>query len=139
MQNNGARLHCRYLSSRGEGEAVNQPIIEESAPLFHHILANPYLSFKPASRRHDEPRALRRRAGYRTALLTTHYDFGAGELFQWIATNTRIISIERRSLRSDRQRFVQTGNCAPGDAFGRRTPSAFVGRRCQTSQPSSSL
>jgi hypothetical protein len=41
MQNGDNRLHCRDLSSRAEGEAINHPIIEEFAPLFHHILANP--------------------------------------------------------------------------------------------------
>jgi hypothetical protein len=40
MQNGNHRPHRGCLSSKADSEAVNHPIIEEFALLFHHILAN---------------------------------------------------------------------------------------------------
>jgi hypothetical protein len=44
MQNGDNHPRRGGLSSRAESEAINHPIIEEFAPLFHHILANLHLS-----------------------------------------------------------------------------------------------
>ncbi len=43
MQNGDNRPYRGCLSSMA-GEAINHPIIEHFIPLFHHILANLYLS-----------------------------------------------------------------------------------------------
>jgi hypothetical protein len=40
MQNGNHRPHRGCLSSKADSEAINHPIIEEFAVLFHHILAN---------------------------------------------------------------------------------------------------
>jgi hypothetical protein len=81
MQNGDNRTHRGGLSSRAESEAINPPIIEEFARLFHHILANLHLSLG----------LWHRRADFAPISPSAFYDAREGRLFRTVSPGCRII------------------------------------------------